>query len=103
MQAKEFKHMIIVIAKQQVKEGKLEEFMEQAKPLIAAARMEKGNISYQLIKETTSVTSVSFLEKWENKEVLDAHMKTEHFVTILPKLSALTEGKMEISVNEILI
>ncbi|WP_077611464.1 putative quinol monooxygenase [Clostridium sp. Marseille-P2415] len=95
--------MIIVIAKCQVKEGKLEKFVAEAQKLVDATRKEKGNISYDLIQETTSNNSVAFVERWENQDVLDVHMKTDHFTAILPKLGALTEGDMNISVNNVLI
>ena len=74
-----------------------------AKPLIEETRKETGNVSYELIRVLDKVNEFVFLEKWENKQVLDAHMKTEHFTTLIPQIAELLEKDMSIAIHEVLI
>jgi quinol monooxygenase YgiN len=73
--------MIFVVSKSIVKEGKVAEYKQQV-----------GCISYDLCEDIDNPNILTFIEKWENKQYLDAHMKTAHFVEIVPKLKDLRES-----------
>lgn len=95
--------MIVVIAKCIVAEGKVDEFVKVATPLVEETRKEAGNISYEIIQSASNPMEVAFLEKWESQEILDLHMKTPHFTSIVPLLGELTVGEMAVSINQILV
>lgn len=71
--------MIIVNANLPVKEEKKDEAIKQAEALINASRTHDGNISYNLYRDTLD-DSLIFIEKWESKESLEAHMQTPEFI-----------------------
>jgi quinol monooxygenase YgiN len=71
--------MIIVNASLPVKEEKKEEVIKQAETLINASRTHDGNISYNLYRDVLD-DSLMFVEKWESKETLEAHMQTPEFI-----------------------
>ena len=71
--------MIIVNAELPVKEEKKEEVIKQAETLINASRTHDGNISYNLYQDVVD-GSLIFIEKWESKETLEAHMQTPEFI-----------------------
>lgn len=71
--------MIIVNAELPVKEEKKEEVIKQAETLINASRTHDGNISYNLYQDVVD-GSLIFIEKWESKEALEAHMQTPEFI-----------------------
>ena len=48
--------------------------------MIAPTRADSGCISYDLHVNQANPTQFFFLENWKNEAVLDAHMKTPHFV-----------------------
>jgi len=95
--------MIAVYAKNIIKEIYIEKFMSLAKPLIEETRKETGNVSYELVRVLDKVNEFAFLEKWENNEVLNIHMKTKHFTTIVPQIGELLEGEMSVAIHEIII
>jgi quinol monooxygenase YgiN len=95
--------MIVVYAKSNVKEENAEKFLELAKKLVEETRKEKGNVSYELIRGLEDRTAFAFLEKWESPEILAAHMKTQHFTSLVPKLGELREGSPDIITYEILV
>ena len=71
--------MIIVNAELPVKEEKITQAIKQAEELIIASRTHDGNISYNLYQDVLD-KSLIFIEKWESKEALDAHMQTPEFI-----------------------
>lgn len=89
--------MIIVFAKIIPKDGKTDEIVEKAQDMINKSRKEEGNISYNLFKQTED-DSLQFVEQWESKEILEKHMKTEHFLSFGKVAKELVAGDMDISV-----
>ncbi|BBA52155.1 putative quinol monooxygenase [Fusobacterium varium] len=94
--------MIVVYAKSIVPEKNIDKYLEIAKKLVEETRKENGNIFYELIQDTNNKNILAFIEKWENMEVLNKHMKTSHFITLVPKLNELREGESELTIHEIL-
>jgi quinol monooxygenase YgiN len=84
--------MIFVVSKSIVKEDKVAEYKQQVVRLIEETRKEEGCISYDLCEDIDNHNILTFIEKWENKQYLDAHMKTAHFIEIVPKLKDLRES-----------
>ncbi len=89
--------MINVVAKHFVKEDKVAEFIEKAKKLVECTLKEEGCIKYGLFQDENNPAILTIIEEWENKDALDKHMKTEHFLSIVPVLGALDEKPKEIN------
>ena len=94
--------MIIVYAKSIVPEKNIDKYLEIAKKLAEETRKEKGNIFYEMIQDKNNKKVLAFIEKWESIEVLNAHMKTIHFTTLVPQLNELREGESELTIHEVL-
>lgn len=94
--------MIVVYAKSTVPEKNIDKYLEIAKKLAEETRKENGNIFYEMIQDTNNKNVLAFIEKWDNLEVLDKHMKTSHFTTLVPQLNELREGESELTIHEIL-
>lgn len=81
---------IRVVADNYVREGALEEFLAIAKELVESTHAkDKGCIEYALCQDLNDPLHLTMLEEWEDSDTLDAHMKSEHFQTLIPKLGAL--------------
>jgi quinol monooxygenase YgiN len=99
------------VAAVRIKEGKLEEFLEMFRKLVPMIRQEKGCHQYVFTTdmEGTGISAqkleknvVTFIEKWESVDALEAHMMTPHmkaqvakekdFVDELVSLKILKEG-----------
>ena len=79
--------MIRIVAKNYIKEDHIDEFIEYATKLVeATVRLDEGCIQYELCKEVGDPTAMAMIEAWEDQASLDAHMKSEHFQTIVPIL-----------------
>lgn len=84
-------NMLKVVARQKVREGMAERFQELGRELVAASKNDEGNIDYSLNRSVTDPSVFCFLEVWESKEALEAHMAAEHFQRIVPQIGELTE------------
>lgn len=71
--------MIFVIASLTLKPGMRDEFADKARTaVIAPTREEAGCIFYDLNKSTTDDNLAVFVERWESREALAAHLDSAH-------------------------
>lgn len=87
--------MIVVAAKLKIKEGSDAQFVEVAKKLVTASRLEAGCAGYELLKEDGG--QYCFLERYVSEEAVEAHRKSEHYRTHGRELGAFMDGKPEVS------
>lgn len=73
--------MIYVIATMHLKPGTRDKVIDAARPCIAATRQEKGCVFYDLNVSQTDPNLLTFVERWETREDLAAHAKSEHIKT----------------------
>lgn len=72
--------MIYIIATLTCKPNSLATIMELAMPCIESTRLEKGCISYDLLQSQTDKNVLTFVERWENQEAIDAHFQEPHLI-----------------------
>lgn len=77
--------MIIIHAGFQIQIDKENDFLTEIRPLIEASRAEKGNISYDLLKDTEKEGSYTMVELWEDIDAVKFHNQTEHFTSFTAK------------------
>ncbi|GAA0733646.1 putative quinol monooxygenase [Clostridium oceanicum] len=88
--------MINIVAKNIVKEGKIEEFKALALKLIKESRKEEGCIEYNLYEDIKNSNILTFIEKWKDEEAINLHNKSEHFTSIVPKLGELLKTDSDV-------
>ena len=84
--------MIIIVAQFSALPGKTDALMKEVKPLIEASRKEPGCITYILHQDIKNPNNFAFIEHWKDQASVDAHMRSDHFKTISPKLNAFRVG-----------
>lgn len=72
--------MIYLIATLHIKPGSLPTIMEAVAPCIEATRKETGCISYDLVQSLTDENTLMFVERWTDKEALNAHFHEPHLI-----------------------
>ena len=92
--------MIFVLAKAIPKDAEAtEKISEFAQDLIENSRKENGNIDYNLYYDIGD-GSLLFVEQWESKEILNAHLQTEHFLKFGGNIADLVAQDLIINVYE---
>ncbi|AKB80290.1 hypothetical protein MSHOH_3807 [Methanosarcina horonobensis HB-1 = JCM 15518] len=89
---------IRVVAKNQVKPEKVQEFMGLCKNLVEETLKEEGCIEYGVYQELENPEALTMLEEWKDESSLDEHLKSNHFREIFPLLSECLEKETEISI-----
>lgn len=83
---------IVIVAKVKVKEAFKDEILNDLKELHKNTHaLDKGVLQYDLHQDLEDVNSFTFIETWENQELLDEHMQKEHFLSFVQKI----DGKLE--------
>ena len=77
-------------------EVKVEEINALCKELVEKSLKDNGNIAYDYFTSGTRNGVMMICETWENEEVLKAHMASEHFTTLVPKIEALTKNGLKL-------
>jgi quinol monooxygenase YgiN len=100
-------NMIHVIASLSINDGKLDEFLELFKSLAPIVRQEKGCHQYLLTVdvEGTGVPPqnvdkniVTFIEKWESVDALQAHMQTPHMAAQAEKEKGIVKEMVSLKI-----
>jgi quinol monooxygenase YgiN len=94
--------VITIVAKNLIKQGKAEEFKVLAERLINESRKERGCISYNLYEDSNNCNILTFIEEWENEEVINLHNNSEHFTSIVPKFAELKESQSEVNLYKVI-
>jgi quinol monooxygenase YgiN len=95
---------IRVVASQKIQDAKRDEFLALCREMVEATRKEDGCIAYDLCESADEPGAVAFIEAWESKDTLDAHMQSEHFKRIIPQIGKLSApGTSAITVYEQII
>ncbi|MDQ0203735.1 putative quinol monooxygenase [Pectinatus haikarae] len=90
--------MIKVVAKQTVKQDKINSFLASAKKLVEETHQkDSGCISYDIFQDLQHAEVLTFIEEWENQDALDKHMASKHFKELFPYLNGLLEKPGEIN------
>uniref|UniRef100_UPI0040473064 putative quinol monooxygenase n=1 Tax=Aliarcobacter sp. TaxID=2321116 RepID=UPI0040473064 len=94
---------VVIVAKIKIKEEFKDEILNELKELHKNTHaLDSGCLQYDLHKNLEDSNSFTFVETWENQELLDEHMTKEHFLAFVKKVENKLEN-LEISKLEKLI
>ena len=88
----------MVTAKITAKSGKKSNIIAKAEDLVKSSRLESGCISYNLYASIEEENVLLMLEQWENPEVLQSHMQTDHFKAFNTAVKDNLAGEVDIKV-----
>jgi len=90
--------MIIVTATITAKPSERDKIISKSQDVIKSTRLESGCITYNLYASTENDNVLIMFEQWENREVLEKHMQTEHFLAFSATIEDLKAGDMDITI-----
>ena len=91
------KSSLIIVARIQAKEDRVEFLRSELQKLVEPTLTEKGCIQYDLHQDNNDPSVFLFFEIWENRELWQAHMESEH----LKAYMAATDGAVaDFTLNE---
>lgn len=69
--------------------------VEAGKELVAASLKDAGCIAYDLFESSTRKDVFMICETWADEASLEAHSKSAHYTTLVPKIESLAKLKLE--------
>lgn len=90
--------MLGIVAKLPVQEDKVDEAIELFKDLMVKVAEEEGTLAYTLNREQKNPNTIVIMERYKDKDALDAHSSTPHFKEFSGKIGAYLAGKPEITI-----
>ena len=93
--------MIKVTACSTIKEESVGEYLVVAKELVEKTNaLDPGCVKYELCRDVNDPLRFVMLEEWENQSLLDEHLKSSHFVELIPKLRSFASKPSELTILE---
>jgi quinol monooxygenase YgiN len=84
-----------LIVRIKVKEGAGKQFEAAFAKAISATRKEKGNLTYDLNRDTQTPSRYLVYERWKDLAALEAHLNAPHLKALLAELPKVTDGPPE--------
>jgi len=91
---------VAVVGSFKINPGKEDEALEAFTALVEPTHREDGCILYALHRGTDDPARLTFIERWESRELLDAHLESAHVAALLERADELWGDNGEITVYE---
>ena len=91
---------IVVVGSFTARPGKEAEGLAAFEELVEPTHAEDGCILYALHRGTDDPARLAFIERWESREALDAHLASPHIQAILERAEDLFGDSGDITVFE---
>lgn len=88
--------MISILAKFTVKSGGEKRFHALINQLIKASKAEEGCLEYALQKHVEKPSHYCLIEKYKDRQAVDAHNSSAHFTDIVPKLLEVATAEVDV-------
>ena len=89
---------VVVVAAFVANPGKEDDALAAFKSLAAASHAEDGCILFALHRGSEDAKRLTFIERWESPESLDAHLSSDHVNALLERSDELWGENVEITV-----
>ncbi len=83
---------IVVVGAFTAKPGKVQEAREVFEALVAPTHAEPGCILYALHQGADDPARLAFIERWNSREELEAHLKSAHIAAALERAEELFDA-----------
>jgi quinol monooxygenase YgiN len=90
--------MISVIARLMVQEGKAEQIIDTFREFLKSVANEEGTMLYSLNRKPSDPNTIVVIERYKDKEALNAHSGSIHFKEFSAKLGSVLAAKPDIMI-----
>ena len=91
---------VVVVGSFTAQPGKEEEGRQALQALVEPTHDEDGCVLYALHQGTDDPARLAFVERWESREQLDAHLGSDHVQALLDQVEKLFGDSADIVVYE---
>ena len=91
---------VVVVGSFKINAGKENEALEAFKALVEPTHGEEGCVLYALHRGADDPSALTFIERWQSRELLDEHLKSSHVSALLERAEELWGDNGEITVYD---
>jgi quinol monooxygenase YgiN len=91
---------VVVVGSFKINPGREDEALEAFKAIVEPTHREDGCVLYALHRGIDDPGRLTFIERWESRELLDAHLNSDHVSALLERADELWGDQGEITVYE---
>lgn len=91
---------MIIHARFQLQPEQEQAFLEEIRSLVVASRAERGNISYDLMKDTEKENVYTMVELWTDSSAVEEHNKSVHFTAFASKAPQYLAARLDVKVYQ---
>jgi quinol monooxygenase YgiN len=91
---------IVVVGSFKINPGKEDEALEAFKALVEPTHRENGCVLYALHQGVDDPARLTFIERWESRELLEAHLNSDHVSALLKRADELWGTNGEITMYD---
>jgi quinol monooxygenase YgiN len=91
---------VVVVGAFTINPGKEEEALAALTALIEPTHREDGCLLYALHRGADDPSRLTFIERWESRELLDAHLKSDHVAALVARRDELWGDNLVVTVSE---
>ncbi|MCZ6835961.1 MAG: putative quinol monooxygenase [Planctomycetota bacterium] len=85
-----------VVAHFSAKSEAIEKVKDLLSGLLVPTNQEEGCLRYELLQSKDSPTDFTFVEEWTSDAALDAHLQTDHILSVLGEIPQYLDGDVDI-------
>lgn len=93
--------MVIVTVKSNPKPEFKSDFLKAFNEVAREVRQEEGCMEYQIYQKDKDSTDLFVFERWESRDHLDAHLKTDHMAKFFEKTGDWFAEEKELKIYEV--
>jgi quinol monooxygenase YgiN len=93
--------MILITARAKVKADQRDTAIAAAADMCKASSAEDGCLEYSFWIAGEDALTLMIFEKWDNEDVLGAHMATPHMATFVGALGPVLDGGMDAQKHQV--
>jgi quinol monooxygenase YgiN len=83
--------MMVLTLRMKVRPGHREELLQVIRRMLEPTRVEQGCLGFHFYQDIEDRNAFTFLEEWESRDDLEAHIGTESFRKLLAAMDLLSE------------
>ncbi|KUH38124.1 MULTISPECIES: putative quinol monooxygenase [Streptomyces] len=84
---------VMVIAESNAVEGKADQVRSLVESVVERTRAEDGCLRYELLRDLDDDHHIILIEEWRDQAALDAHLASEHLITLFQEMMPLLAGE----------
>ena len=93
--------MMVLILRMKVRPGNSDELLQVIRRMLEPTRVEQGCLGFRFYQDIEDRNAYTFIEEWESREDLEAHIHTESYRELLAVMDLLLAEPPQLDIHTV--